>query len=179
MPTGRLLSKTIATDKTLNRLSWQAQVVYMMTIPHLDRDGLITGEPLLLMEQVAPLRAAELMSSMADLIQEWIAAELVLLYHDSDNDQPVLFFKNQELGIRYTRETPSMFAPPPGYERTPEGLILVDGDTLAPAPDTAPVTPDQLATDSGNGHPCDLAYLAEKLHEQPGAAMSESTSATP
>jgi hypothetical protein len=166
MPTGRLLSKTVSTDKSLNRLSWQAQTVYMMTIPHLDRDGLIIGEPLLLMAQVAPLRAAELVSVMADLIQEWIAAELVLLYHDSDNGQPVLFFKNQELGIRYTRETPSAFAPPPGYERTPEGLVLVDVDTIAPAPDTAPVTQDELATDSGNGHPCDLTYLAEKLHEQ-------------
>jgi len=62
MPSGRLLSKTVATDKSLNRLSLQAQAVYMMTIPHLDRDGLIIGEPLLLMAQVAPLRAAELVS---------------------------------------------------------------------------------------------------------------------
>jgi hypothetical protein len=102
------------------------------------------------MAQVAPLRAAELVSIMADLVQEWISAELVLLYHDPDNGQPVLFFKNQELGIRYTRETPSMFAPPPGYERTPQGLVLVYADTFEPAPDTTPVTPDQLATDSGS-----------------------------
>ena len=134
MPAGRFLSKTVANDKSLNRLSWQAQTVYMMAIPHLDRDGLITGEPLLLMAQVAPLRAAELVSSMADLIQEWIAAELVLLYHDPSDGQPVLFFKNQELGIRYTRETPSMFAPPPGYERTPEGLVRVDAAPIALAP---------------------------------------------
>ena len=92
MPTGRFLSKTVSTDKSLHRLSWQAKAVYMMTIPHLDRDGLITGEPLLLMAQVAPLCAAELVSTMADLVQEWIAAELVVLYHDHDNDQPVLFF---------------------------------------------------------------------------------------
>jgi hypothetical protein len=138
MPTGRFLRKTVSTDKSLNRLSWQAQAVYIMTIPHLDRDGLITGHPLLLMAQVAPLRAAELMSSMADLIQEWIAAELVVLYHNPDNGQPVLFFprflKHQRLGANYAREKPSVFAPPPGYERTPKGLVLVDGDPIALAP---------------------------------------------
>ena len=31
MPAGRFLSKTVATDKSLNRLSWQAKAVYMMT----------------------------------------------------------------------------------------------------------------------------------------------------
>jgi hypothetical protein len=138
MPAGRFLSKTVANDKSLNRLSWQAQAVYMMAIPHLDRDGLITGEPLLLMAQVAPLRAAELMSSMADLIQEWIAAELVVLYHDPDNGQPVLFFpgflNHQRLGANYAREMPSVFAPPPGYERTPKGLVLVDAAPIALAP---------------------------------------------
>ena len=152
MPAGRFLSKTVATDEALNRLSWQAQAIYLMTIPHLDRDGLITGHPLLLMAQVAPLRAAELVSTMADLIQEWIAVELVLLYHDASDGQPVLFFKDQELGIRYTRETPSTFAPPPGYERTPDGLIPGDTAAIAPTPDAAPVAPDQLATNSGVTH---------------------------
>jgi hypothetical protein len=141
MPSGRLLSKTVATDKSLNRLSLQAQAVYMMTIPHLDRDGLIIGEPLLLMAQVAPLRAAELVSVMADLIQEWIAAELVVLYHDSASDQPVLFFKNQELSSHYVREASSIFTPPPGYERTSKGLILVDVAPAGLASVAAPITP--------------------------------------
>ena len=185
MPAGRFLSKTIATNKPLNRLSWQAKAVYMMTIPHLDRDGLITGEPLLLMAQVAPLCAAELVSTMADLIQEWIAVELVLLYHDASDGQPVLFFKDQELGIRYTRETPSTFAPPPGYERTPEGLVLVDGSTLAPAPDTAPVAPHQLATGSGaTAEPCRSsassapASCRSSADTAPAAGRSHARSAT-
>ncbi|MFZ2361619.1 MAG: hypothetical protein WA040_19925 [Anaerolineae bacterium] len=141
MTTGRFLSKTITTDKALNRLSWQAKAVYMMTIPHLDRDRLILGEPLLLMAQVAPLCASDLVNIMADLIQEWVAADLVVLYHDPDSDQPVLFFKNQELISRYARETPSMFAPPPGYERTAKGLIRVDDALTGLAPAAAPVTP--------------------------------------
>jgi hypothetical protein len=146
MPDGRFLSKTVATDEPLNRLTWQAQAVYMMTVPHLDRDGLITGHPLLLMAQVAPLRAAELVGIMPDIINEWIDAELVTCYQS--DDQPALFFpgflKHQRLP-HYDRETPSRFAPPPGYQRADQGLIPVE-PPAAPAPSAESV---QLPTDSG------------------------------
>jgi hypothetical protein len=158
MPDGRFLSKTVATDEPLNRLTWQAQAVYMMTVPHLDRDGLITGHPLLLMAQVAPLRAAELVGIMPGIIQEWSDAELVTCYHAGE---PVLFFpgflKHQRLP-HYDRETPSRFAPPPGYQRTDHGLIPVE-QPAAPAaahsvqpvqlPPDSGATPDSLRTQSG------------------------------
>lgn len=158
MPAGRFLSKTVATDEPLNHLSWQAQAVYMMAVPHLDRDGLITGHPLLLMAQVAPLRAAELVGVMAELIQEWITAELVVRYDDSG--QPVLFFpgflKHQRLP-HYDREMPSEFAAPPGYQRTEQGLFPVEEPGPAAAPDpvqtSSRATPDQVRTKSGVGPP--------------------------
>lgn len=144
MPAGRFLSKTVATDEPLNHLSWQAQAVYMMAVPHLDRDGLITGHPLLLMAQVAPLRAAELVAIMPTIVEEWIAAELVIRYHDGG--QPVLFFpgflKHQRLP-HYDRETPSEFAPPPGYQRTETGLVPV----VAPAPSDPSNPVQQIQTD--------------------------------
>jgi hypothetical protein len=105
------------------------------------------------MAQVAPLCAADLVNTMAGIIQEWIDAELVVLYHDPDSDQPVLFFKNQELSSRYARETSSIFAPPPGYERTAKGLILVDVAPAGLAPVAAPVIPadpDIIADSSDN-----------------------------
>jgi hypothetical protein len=157
MPDGRFLSKTVATDEPLNHLTWQAQAVYMMTVPHLDRDGLITGHPLLLMAQVAPLRAAELVGIMPGIIQEWINAELVICYQS--DDQPALFFpgflKHQRLP-HYDRETPSRFAAPPGYQRTDQGLIPVEPPAApaAPAPSVelptnAGLTPDLVRTQSG------------------------------
>jgi hypothetical protein len=84
---------------------------------------------------------------MAGLIQEWLDADLVVRYHD--NGQPVLFFpgflKHQRLP-HYDRETPSEFAPPPGYARTDNGLVSVE----EPAPASQPVaTPEPLPTDSG------------------------------
>lgn len=147
MPDGRFLSKTVATDEPLNRLTWQAQAVYMMTVPHLDRDGLITGHPLLLLAQVAPLRAAELVGIMPGIIQEWIDADLVMCYQS--DDQLALFFpgflKHQRLP-HYDRETPSRFAPPPGHERTDQGLVPV----AAPAePVHASDQSDPLRTNSG------------------------------
>ena len=36
--------------------------------------------------------------------------------------------------MRYERETPSRFAPPPGYCRTVEGLVRIDSDTKTAAP---------------------------------------------
>ena len=48
MARGRLLSTDIASDPDLNRLSPDAERLYLRTIPHLDRDGLISGHPMLL-----------------------------------------------------------------------------------------------------------------------------------
>lgn len=158
MPDGRFLSKTVATDEPLNRLTWQAQAVYMMTVPHLDRDGLITGHPLLLLAQVAPLRAAELVGIMPGIIQEWIDADLVMCYQS--DDQLALFFpgflKHQRLP-HYDRETPSRFAPPPGYERTDQGLVPVAApaepvhasDQSDPLRTNSGATPDPVRTQSG------------------------------
>lgn len=165
MATGRFLSKSVSTDEALNRLSWSAQALYMMTVTHLDRDGLITGHPMLLMAQVAPLRAPELVTTMDAVMAEWIDADLVVRYTQSDG-QAVLWFsgfqKNQRLASFYSREAPSLYDPPPGWARGPEGLIPIEDQPepvpaatpAAPdAPDTAAApTPEQVVSNSGVSH---------------------------
>lgn len=122
MARGRMINQSIATDKRLNLLSIEAQLVYLMAIPHLDRDGLILGESYMLASQVCP-RRPELAAGMIDIIAEWIALGLVMQYEGKED--PILFFvgfsKNQG-GLRYDRETPSQFPPPPGYRRIETGL---------------------------------------------------------
>lgn len=122
MARGRMINQSIATDKRLNSLSVDAELVYLMTIPHLDRDGLILGEPNMLASQVCP-RRPELRPYMDSIINEWVTLGLVLRYEGKED--PILFFvgfaKNQG-GLRYDRETPSQFPPPPGYKRTNDGL---------------------------------------------------------
>lgn len=124
MARGRFLSTSIADDDGLSRLSITAEFLYLKTVPHLDRDGMISGRAGYLWGKVCPLRE-ELMPEMQKCIDEWIAVGLVIRM--TTEKGPVLFFpgflKNNTL-LHYDRETPSQFPVPPGYERTPMGLVL-------------------------------------------------------
>lgn len=138
MARGRMISTSIAGDIALNELSLEAHLAYLMAIPHLDRDGLLPGHPKLVRGRICPLRD-ELGVKIADIIQEWIAARLVISYN-SDNG-PVLFFtgfqKNQNLGTAlYGREPKSIFPPPPGYSRNESGLVQESEGDLQAIPES-------------------------------------------
>jgi hypothetical protein len=140
MARGRFISESVATDARLNSLSVEAQLVYLMTVPHLDRDGRIEGDPDVLWGKVCPKRR-QFLDRMATFIQEWAKAGLVQCY---DTDEGVVlwfkgFTKNQQ-GMRYDREAPSKFPPPPNNG---EPVREVDAPPCEP-------TPDKLPTNSGN-----------------------------
>lgn len=123
MARGRMLANTIVDDKRFNELTTDAALVYLMTIPQLDRDGLILGEPMLLWGQVCRRRPA-LVSRMADIITELVSSGLVTAYKTKDGDivlHFVGFQKNQSM-THYNREAESRFPCPPGYVRTDKGL---------------------------------------------------------
>jgi hypothetical protein len=130
MASGRFLSVSIAEDDRLSRLSLEAEYVYLKTIPHLDRDGMISGKPGLLYSKVCPLRE-ELFGKTADLIDEWVEVGLAKRFETSEG--PVLFFRGFSKNNRlphYDRERPSRFPPPPGYVRTEKGLKLQLQDSI-------------------------------------------------
>lgn len=136
MARGRFLSDTVAKDLKLNSLSVEAELVYLLTIPHLDRDGLIEGDTDILFGTVCPKRR-QFIDRMGEFIQEWVHVGLVACY-DSDNG-PVLWFKGfakNQLGIRYDRETPSKFPPPP---------MLTPVDSVPPVSDIPPDTSDNCS----------------------------------
>jgi hypothetical protein len=156
MANGRFVSASVATDKRLNDLSLEAELLYLKTIPHLDRDGLILGEPLALWGQVAR-RRPELMTRMAALVDEWVESGLVVRY-EADGD-PILWFvgftKNQQ-GMRYAREAESRLPPPPGYARLSTGLVREHGGEGAagmvePLSMNAGVSPELVRSDAGVG----------------------------
>lgn len=132
MARGRMINTTVAVDRRLNTLSLESHLLYMMTVPHLDRDGLIAGDVDLLISTAIP-RRRELHDRAEELIQEWLACGLVLAYETDDTR--VLFFlgfrKNNK--IQYNKEGASQFPPPPGYHRTDDGL-----EEDAPAPNSRP-----------------------------------------
>src|SRR5678815_1749341 len=107
MAHGRFISTTIAEDERLAKLSATAELIYLKTIPHLDRDGMITGKPGLLWAKVCPLRE-ELFEDTRAIIEEWVALDLAI--HFITDLGPVLFFpgfaKNNKLP-HYERESPS------------------------------------------------------------------------
>lgn len=122
MARGRMLNQSIAEDVEFNEMSIEAQLMFLRTVPFLDRDGLINGNASVLRGKVAPL--LDLPKSMASVVDEWVNAELVIRY--AAGKQTILFFpgfaKNQ-VGLRYDREAASTYPPPPGYVRTQKGLV--------------------------------------------------------
>lgn len=145
MARGRMIANTVATDKRFNSLTAEAALVYLMAIPHLDRDGLILGDAMPLWGKVCP-RRNEFMGHMADIIGEWVNAGLVIAY-DCDEGMILCFtgFRQNQTGIHYDREAASAFPPPPDYIRTSKGLIRTSADEV---PTNSGLTPDKVRTNS-------------------------------
>lgn len=155
MARGRMLSAAIAEDPEFNGMSMEAQLLFLRTIPHLDRDGLTNGHPSILHGKVAPLME-NLACKMKGVIQEWIAADLVI--HYTTGKTQVLFFKgfskNQSL-VYYDREAASPYPPPPGYYRAAKGLKPIEEQSNAtdqdPQSNEIP-THEEVMTKSGPTH---------------------------
>lgn len=178
MASGRFISKTVAHDPALARLTLAAETLYLKAIPHLDRDGLITGQPLALLGMISPMRFSELQAQMQTIVDEWIAVGLVTRY--GPDHSPALFFhgftKHQR--IRYDRETPSVHPAPPGYIRTETGLQVFsditwiadditdenkdDSGFLAENPDLEPKIPES----AGQVQEQEQAEEQEQVQEQ-------------
>jgi len=126
-----MVATTIALDPEFNAMSDTAQLCFLRAVPHLDRDGLIIGQPAALWATIAPLQPAWL-PLMQDVVNEWVRAGLVLVFDTKIG--PVLYFdgfhKNQ-VGLRYDREPPSRLPLPDGYERTADGIRQVSGNLPA------------------------------------------------
>lgn len=123
MARGRMINTTIAEDEKFNAMSVDAQFIFMRTLPHLDRDGLIAGNTSLLWARVAPL-LVDYAVRMESIVYEWEDNGFAIRYNDGKRD--VIFFpsfRKNQFGMRYEKEAPSQFACPPGYVRTSDGLV--------------------------------------------------------
>jgi len=128
MARGRMINTTIALDPEFNGLSIEAQLMFLRTVPHLDRDGLIIGQPTALWATVA-LLMPDLMTDMQVIIDEWIDAGLVIVI--TTKIGPLLYFTafhRNQVGFRYDKEPPSRYSLPDEYERTKHGIRHIDGN---------------------------------------------------
>lgn len=149
MARGRMINQTISEDIEFNGMSIEAQLMFVRTVPFLDRDGLINGHPAILVGKVAPL-LTDMFDKMSAIIDEWIETGMVIRY--LDEKVTVLYFKGftqNQVGMRYDREPASQFRVPPGYTRTSEGLKKSQppadnstGNGGEPEPKNTPPAPD-------------------------------------
>ena len=172
MARGRMLSTTIATDKRLADLSLIEEYLFLKTVPHLDRDGLILGDASLLWAQVAP-RRPNLLSETANAVIAWANADLIIAY-DTPDGLALYFpgFAKNQVGFRYDREPASTIACPPGYVRTTAGLVP-DGSQQSSGN-----LPDNFRQSSGN-LPAEVKGIEvkEKGKEPPPPSSFESAAA--
>lgn len=131
-------------------------MMYLMTIPHLDRDGIINGNPRVLRGRVCPLRE-DIQSKMPAIINEWVETGIVIKY--AAGDDTALWFKgfakNNPL-THYSREKASKFPPPPGYFRGSKGLIANEENEVpevsSKVPDVSGGNPPRLEVDIDIDH---------------------------
>lgn len=129
MAKGRLMPAELAYDERLARLDLAHMTLFLLMLPHLDRDGLMDGRPLALWAKAAPLRL-ELREDAARAISAWVDAGLVVRYAGAQGEA-LLFvqdFRQWNSDFKYEREAPSKYPPPPGWVRTRFGLAPTDPD---------------------------------------------------
>lgn len=164
MARGRMINQTIAEDIEFNEMSIEAQLMFVRAIPFLDRDGLINGHPAILVGKVAPL-LTDMFGKMAAIIEEWLAAGLVIRY--MDGKVALLYFTGftqNQIGMRYEREPESQFAPPPGHIRTATGLQKAPpvADST-PQAEAQPVEAEEVAAQECGELPEGCRQSADKM----------------
>lgn len=146
MAQGRFLSRTTATSKQLDSASWRAELLFLRCIPHLDRDGRMDGDPIVVKATAAPRNPKLPAGAIAGLLQELHDAGLVTWYRVGE-DQVLAFptFREHQQGLKYDRERPSRFAPPPGWTQVPPK----PGPTPAKVRSNSGGPPEQVRTNGG------------------------------
>lgn len=119
MTRGRMVAKTIRTDRALNGVQLAAEYLFLKTIPQLDRDGLILADTL--WADTMPLRP-QLQDRIPELIDELVAAGLILRWPSADGD--VLYFPKfrTHQTNKYIDEAVSTIPLPEGATGTAQGV---------------------------------------------------------
>lgn len=113
MAEGRFVSKSISTDYELNCIvSLEADYLFGKCIPHLDREGRMTGHPGEVKAKAVPLRAEMDVQEVDRCLGELAAAGLVLWYEVEG--KACLWFKGfvGHNRVRHDREAPSKVPAP-------------------------------------------------------------------
>lgn len=131
MADGRFVSKSIAQSEQLGRVSLEADYLFVRCIPHLDREGRMTGNPELVRSMVCPLRAELTQDRVAAALTE-LAKEDLVVWYEARGRQCLFFpgFERHQRGIRKDREAASRFPPHTGADAQP--FLINNGSRSTP-----------------------------------------------
>lgn len=151
MAEGRFLSRNIAFSEQLGQVSMEADYLFMRMLPHLDREGRLSGSATSIRARVCPLRSDLSDASVAAALAELDQAKLIVWY-EVDGLQCVEYpqFEKHQVGLRKDRETPSKV---PASSALGAARIRTSQATPQPVPSPSGNTPAESGnTPSSSGH---------------------------
>lgn len=166
MADGRFVSKSIAQSEQLGRVSLEADYLFGRCIPHLDREGRMTGNPELVRSMVCPLRRELDEARIGDLLAELVRAGLVAWY-ELEGRQSLSFpgFHRHQRGLRKGREAASRL---PGPNDKGVNQIPVDRRTgSGPTPEDSGLTPPKGSELKGSRSRSEVKVPAAPTANQP------------
>lgn len=115
MPEGRFISKSIAWSEQVNGVSLKADYLFGRMVPHLDREGRLSGAPKAIKARCIPLRDEISADDVGPLLAELAQVGLIVRYSGKDGSEYLSFpgFHSHQRGARLDREAPSQIPPPP------------------------------------------------------------------
>ena len=143
---GRFISKRVSVDRRHWSLSSDThRMLFLMTIPHLDRDGRITGDAYELIATIAPPLIAAKDFDAESFVADLERVGLAKLY-TAECGNPVLWFPrflSNQKGLRRDREAPSK------YSRHPDDTP--DPEDSGVGPENSPLSKGKLSKEKGRG----------------------------
>jgi len=113
-----MISKCLSGNSRFGRVSLEAEVLYSLALAHGDRDGRLSADPDDILDEVVPAVARDKgwdVDMVTGLREELHRAQLWLFYVDHQEREvaAILRWEKHQRGMRYDREAPSRFGPPP------------------------------------------------------------------
>ena len=113
-----MISRKIATNAKLARVSLRANFLYLSCIPFIDRDGRMSGDEVTIKGRVVPLRDEIPLADIPALLAELVEQGLIAWYEAEWKGVPkraVYFpgFHDEQRGARFAREADSEY---PAYD---------------------------------------------------------------
>lgn len=162
MARGRFISKTISENEELASVPIEAALLFTWCIPHLDREGRMSGNPELIKATTCPLRPEIDSGSIPDLLRSLAGTGLVRWY-EVEGRSVLAFpgFERHQVGLRRDREAASRY---PAWD-SKNGTDLLRTNSGS--------TPDLLRTSS---RPSEVKVSLSQVKVAAGAAPEKNPS---